>query len=419
MRRMSRVRRGFTLIEIAICLFLVSVAVLTIFMLIPSGARTQATVRYKIIASAKALEMIELLRGSHPSMVNDARDLDKEGVFPWDTRMCYKSMAPDLEAYLEGLRASLRPLPEAIGRRLDSENDEIRRLLAAGGRLYYFFPNEPVGVLDDPGDFNRDEGWMPKSSQLIVGVTGHPQHNSILYHPSLKVGPYQDFYPSPPTHGRQENSDNWADQTRSDRHKQNMFNYDALCRDPDIAQVMYSDDTWDSGRHFGYLPYAQHVFRDTSAILTANAAETKRRIEGYLCAAVWYLEQQGIDRFTLMTIDSIKEAECFAEYHADDWRKVLAMRYVAHAAACLTACFDGGLPGDGTPIGGDPEVTMVMGGVTYWDDRWRNKEKDDWVSTSVCSTSPPGTRPPSIWRCSTPTVPAPTIGGPVVRSTAR
>jgi len=369
-------RAGFTFIEIAVSLVLVAIAILTIFLVVPTGIHSQAKVRYRLIAATKALEMVNAMRQQHPSVVNDTRDMDKEGIFPWDARMTYKSMAPDMEAWMENLRGTLKPLPDRIAARLDSDDDEIGELLDAGGRLYYFFPAEPTGALDASSKFERDTDWIAMSRKLLVGVVGNPQQNSILYHPSVKAGPYQDFAVSPPTHGRQDNSRNWDDETRTKRHKQSNINYDALCRDPDVAQVMLADDTYvdpDSGatRRFGFWPFAEFVFQNDSAYREVDQVAARRYVEAYLVAALWYANRQGISNNTLMYLDHYTLAEGFADRYHDDWKKVLAMRYVAHAAAALTSYFPGGIPDDGHPVGGDAaggdDTDMIMGGTTYWD----------------------------------------------------
>ena len=132
----QKVRSAFTLAEIAMALAVMALGVVTLFLLVPKGINAQTQVRYKISAAAKAQEVVNLLRQHQPGQSFDARDQDKEGVFPWDTRTTYKSMAPDLEPMLESVRGTIKPLPETIARRLISDDDEIRNLINGGGRLY-------------------------------------------------------------------------------------------------------------------------------------------------------------------------------------------------------------------------------------------------------------------------------------------
>ena len=144
------------------------------------GIRTQTQVRYKLIAAAKAQEVINLLRQNQPGLGFDARDQDKEGVFPWDTRTTYKAMAPDLEPMLESVRGTIKPLPEVIARRLVSDDDEIRTLINNGGRLYYFYPGLPAQGVESPRSSPMDINWIDGSRKLVMGVVGVPQQNSIF-----------------------------------------------------------------------------------------------------------------------------------------------------------------------------------------------------------------------------------------------
>jgi hypothetical protein len=215
---------------------------------------------------------------------------------------------------------------------------------------------------------------------MLVGVVGLPQQNSILYHPSVKVGPYHDFYPSPPTHGRQENSPNSETETRSNRTKVNLFNYDALCRDPDIAMVMLSDSTWtytssdESGsKRFGWQPFADYVLhpnRNTALFPTTKSRLiAKRRAEAYLHAAIWYaVKRAGIPVNTLFSLDHVEKGEAFADHYSgkNDWKKVLAMRFVAHASSVLVSYYASGLLATGEYLGGYPDTDITIDGLELW-----------------------------------------------------
>lgn len=383
-------RGGFTLTEIAISLALTSIAVLTIFLLVPQGIRTQNQVRYKVLAAAKAMELMEAMHQPLPGKVNNSHSSDKEGVFPWDTAMAYKVFAPDLESYVETARSSaINPLPEAIAYRLDSDFDEIRRLLDAGGRVYYFVNKPPTGFYESTYVTAADTNWMSDSDKMLVGVVGEPQQNSILYHGSLKIGPYQEYYPTPPTHTWTMGFNQGPHQgyQYSDDIKTHFICYDALSRDGDIAEVFESSDTYrgeDGSRwHFGWKPFgklANDANRHGTASLPPGAdpsdppgtagslfRELKRRAEAYAVAALWYANQTGLDTPTLLGLATAADAEGFARANADgdDWRKVLAMRYLAHAAAVLTSYHPDGFPAGGAPLGGDPRQSMTMGGTDY------------------------------------------------------
>ncbi|TVR14745.1 MAG: hypothetical protein EA401_03895 [Planctomycetota bacterium] len=400
-------RKAFTLAEIAFSLAIVALGVVTIFLMIPEGIRTQSEVRYKVIAAAKAQEIINHLRQHAPGMAFDARNQDKEGVFPWDTATTYKSMAPDLESMLENQRGNIKPLPERIARRLESENDEIRGILNNGGRLYYFYPGVPgqavEGVRSSPMDLN----WIDGSRKLVFAVIGASQHNSILYHPSVKIGPYQDFIPSPPSHGRQS-------VMRSNYYDSDFFHpnrrvwteavcYDALARDPDIAPVFAA-----------FMDFSNAVGTSASAATATLSAETSRE---YFQAARRYAEEvgftfgdgsdedilllglsfplhemasrpladrppetwppngfilpeddpreYGLDPESLDLDPEVEDEEIWEAFFAawpprysdfldthsapDHWRQVLAMRYLAHAAMTFTSHHRDDLSGDDPP----------------------------------------------------------------------
>lgn len=275
---------AFTLAEIAFSLAIVALGVITIFLMVPEGIRTQSEVRYKVIAAAKAQEIINQLRQHAPGMAFDARNQDKEGVFPWDTAATYKSMAPDLESMLENQRGNIKPLPERIARRLESENDEIRTVLNSGGRLYYFYPGVPgqavEGVRSSPMDLN----WIDGSRKLVFAVVGSPQQNSILYHPSVKVGPYQDFVPSPPTHGRQSvMRANYYDTDFFHPNRREWIEavcYDAVARDPAIAPVFEA-----------FMAFSDAVGSPSSAATASLSPETSL---AYFQAARAYAEEVGL-----------------------------------------------------------------------------------------------------------------------------
>lgn len=361
---------GFTLIEIAVSLALVSLAVLTIFLVIPQGIHSQTMVRYKILASAKAQEMVDALRQYHPGMAHDARDQDKEGVFPWDTRTTYKSMAPDMEPLLESLRGTIKPLPEPIAYRLESENDEIRTLLDRGGRIYYFYPGLPVQGLDTSRTARPDQNWMDEARKLIVGIVGYPQQNSILYHPSVKVGPYQDFYPSPPSHGRWSVLHyDWYDgdfRQRSRRVDIDQVCYDALCRDPGIESV-YRDPA-DSNR--GFQAFASAVLRPDTAQMSSVQPNLAR---DYARKAFAYALTTGFTLGDSSDTDlafgaNLDDPAAFARANSAPahWRRVLALRYLAHAGMILTSHNRGELTAGGVDIVGDGSLMVHLDHISAW-----------------------------------------------------
>jgi hypothetical protein len=87
--------------------------------------------------------------------------------------------APSLESIAEGSNLQLAPLPVNIAQRLDSDNEEINRIVSEGGRIYYNLPGGP-----------------PQA--LIVGFVGYQQQNALPNHPCI-AWPYWDHHPCAPS----------------------------------------------------------------------------------------------------------------------------------------------------------------------------------------------------------------------------
>src|SRR4051812_2582703 len=184
-------RRAFTLFEIAIALALTATAVVVALGLFPAGVRAQQMARFRLYAAAKAMELTE--RFACANVGNPA--IDHEATAPWDVGFGYRAQSPDLETKVSGHRFGMHPMPRVIARRLDSDGDEIQRLIDEGGDLYYFAPTgggswrEDTLPLRPPDDGQR----------VVVGIAGYAQNNAVPLFP-LKAWPYQVPYPSPPTH---------------------------------------------------------------------------------------------------------------------------------------------------------------------------------------------------------------------------
>ena len=92
MSQESHLRHGFTLFEVSISLALVSFGVVSVLMLLPAGIKAQQMARYQILASAKALELVESNAASHNRNL-----VDCEAEKPWNVHINYKNQHPDLE----------------------------------------------------------------------------------------------------------------------------------------------------------------------------------------------------------------------------------------------------------------------------------------------------------------------------------
>lgn len=185
-------RQAFTLFEVALSLGLVSFGVISVLMLLPSGIKAQQVARYQILASAKALELVEAYNATH----NGNPAIDVEANAPWNVHINGKNLQPDLESRVASYRYGMFPLPIDIAQRLDSDGDEIQRVLAEGGYLYYSQPLATTGF--------QENGFAPstppnEAQRLVMAIVGYPQNNALLHLPE-KAWPYYAAYPSPPMH---------------------------------------------------------------------------------------------------------------------------------------------------------------------------------------------------------------------------
>ena len=187
-------RRGFTLFEVSISLALVAFGVVSVLMLFPSGIKAQQMSRFQLLAAARAMEMIDQFGSS--SNTNLLRE--REGVNPWDTYGSDRSYSPDLETRIATYRFGMFPLPMDIARRLDSDGDEIQKILSQGGYLYYSQPSATTGF--NPVGMKEKMPLPNESQKLLCAITGYAQQNAITVNP-WKDWPYHAPYPSPPMHG--------------------------------------------------------------------------------------------------------------------------------------------------------------------------------------------------------------------------
>lgn len=187
-------RQAFTLFEVAISLGIVSFGVVSVLMLLPSGIKAQQMSRFQLLASARAMEMID----QFGSAANTNLLMEREGINPWDSYASYRSYAPDLETRIATYRFGMFPLPQDIAKRLDSDGDEIHQILGRGGYLYYTQPMASVGF--NPVGLHANMPLPNESQKLVCAVTGYAQQNAITSLP-WKDWPYHNAYPSPPMYG--------------------------------------------------------------------------------------------------------------------------------------------------------------------------------------------------------------------------
>ena len=193
---------AFTLFEIGISLIIIAFGVVTVMMTIPVGIKVQQISRMSLLASAKAMELVEGFSGR----IGGERIAEFETPEPWETRpFSYSSTRWDMECRSSRWDAGMIPLPLDIAKRLDSDGDEIQNLLASGAYLYYADPKILPGV--DPRFVNNEA--PNEAMKLIFAVSGYAQNNAIPVFP-WKAWPYRAAYPSPPLY------------TALDRNKQMM-----------------------------------------------------------------------------------------------------------------------------------------------------------------------------------------------------
>lgn len=361
-------RQGFTLFEVAISLVLVAVGVISVMMVYPMGIKTQLLARYQIYAAAKAEEMVESFNASH----NANPAIDAEGIGPWDVPVAYKTQAHDLECRVATHRFGLIPLPMDLARRLDSDADEIGQVLAQGGYLYY---SQPMATS------NTEEQGMrlapPNETQkLVIAVTGYAQHNAIGIFP-WKAWPYLMPYPSAPLHGLHWHSEYMGSAATFLFDNKQSYCWEASA--PTSAPIPGADTD------------ILAVFNAYKAYCYDNAPTAELAV-AYLQAALRYADQKGLPRsfyepnpipnpvpdFIPGTLDANGE-----DFNHGAWKQVQAMRYLAHAATCLTRWKSltelGGQPsmsGSGFPIGpnssGSPAINLTHDLIVYYHERCMN-----------------------------------------------
>ncbi|MBA3685789.1 MAG: hypothetical protein H0W72_11205 [Planctomycetes bacterium] len=383
-------RLGFTLFEVAASLALIAVAVTSVLMLFPVGLKTQLHSRYQLYAAVKAEEMAEaFLQGDTFSAYTDT-----ETPAPWDAPIGYRSQAPDLECKLSSTRYGVWPVPDAIARRIDSDGDVIKRLLDDGAQLSYSQPLSTTGEATWVwGANNWASGGnaiaMPNESQkLVFAVVGSPQHNALPTLPA-KRWPYYSAYPSPPLHINRRGGmhmpawgkmvPNWP---RGNQWP--LFAWEASApgtpqpgTDPDIAVVMdaYLRPGTASQSYTGVLSTYTGMSPSLTALTEAGALT-------YLQAALWYCERKGLTPafYDPAVLDGTLDFDASPE----EWKQVQGMRFLAHAAACMTRWKTlaqlGGQPSTGpgyavpsaTPFGAStpsPAYTLTHDKITYLHER--------------------------------------------------
>ncbi len=340
-----RTAAAITLFEVAISLAMVATCVTSLALLFPVGIATQNLARYRLYAAAKAVDLVEAFN----AVCNGDPCMDIEAFDPWDVPADYGTTMHDIEPRIATRRYGVAPLPMDIARRLDSTGDEIARILDEGGRLYYAQANAATGWWETalprhapPNDIQR----------LVFAVDGHAQSNALFGFP-WKSWPYHTNYPSPPMffHHR----DGFMRRDGSVEPDANRVVFGAWGRnafrcylweetnDPDIRHVFQSPYPVDPdlSKNYGYFPYAYPAnpytlpsYANPGPCPTLPDADWAAAAVRYVQATLWYCQAKGLPS-TFWT-SSTPMADFIAAPDDELWQQVTAMRFLAHATACLT-----------------------------------------------------------------------------------
>jgi hypothetical protein len=380
--RFSAGRAAFTLFEVALSLGLVAFGVVSVLMLFPMGLKAQQMSRFQLYAAAKAEEMVEQFSSAH----SDNATADSEGTDCWEAAVGYRSQAWDLDARICSHRYGMMPVPLELARRLDSDNDEIKQILDEGGYIYYSQPQASTST-EETGQAVAPPN---EAQRLLIGITGYAQQNA-LHGLTLKNWPYLAAYPSPPLYSIHM-AHGWLppEKTTAGTGYWHLYEFpvdgaedktycwesasipgtDVPGTDPDVEKVFDWPDPA-SGVHYGYFPYAcgrqLNGGNPNPTPLgdgTTGDWPTRTAALHYLQAALWYCKKKGlpssfwndphtggIPTYETGTPDDVK------------WKQVQAMRFLSHAATCMTAWY----PLDATGMDEDLHTKGVKVPAVTWD----------------------------------------------------
>ncbi len=191
----GQIRRGFTLFEVSISLVLVAFGVISVMTLFPIGIKAEQMARMRIFAAVKAEEILD----SFATLPKDNPGIDVEAPFAWEVSVAHRPLVPDLEARMLSSRNGVMSVPMDIVRRLESENDEIQKVIQQGGHLYYSKATGTSGFQESAEGF-RNSPKDPLTQRVVFAVLGSAQNNAVSILPQ-KAWPYYNAYPSPPSYG--------------------------------------------------------------------------------------------------------------------------------------------------------------------------------------------------------------------------
>jgi len=155
-------RSAFTLMEVALATLILVFSALVVLMLLPNALQVQKASRYKIVASLHAQNLMAHFYQSNldtrgvqaflPFKDDDLTDWrnikwagsslgdqEEKGTYNLLKRNKLLSLAGeyDFERQIANAFNNTYPVPLSIARRLDSPNDEIKKILDSGGVIFY------------------------------------------------------------------------------------------------------------------------------------------------------------------------------------------------------------------------------------------------------------------------------------------
>lgn len=352
-------RPGMTLIEVVLAMGLIAVGVVAVAMTLPAALRLQEKTRFQLYASGKALEMVDRFLGESP-LTDLGGSYTLEANRPWNVPTGRRNFDPDLELRSAIQRGSLFPMPRELAYRIDSPDHEIRKLLDAGGQLYY---SNPVSAHPLKGDNPLQPRPPNEAMRLVIGIVGDPQQNAIQHYP-WKGWPYYTAYPSPPTavsHSDGQDYEWWK------RVKNEVLEYNTCDQDgdgkPDIdpdmeplwwtnlkdAGTTYDFDgnpaDWTLPNFSGFRNYTtqsnitgrsgNNWGVDEDAYLRWLQTCGWNQAKGQLMLALWYGWRKGLPATVLYGRATAADIQTVAA----DPRKLRALRYLAFAGGCMTKWF--------------------------------------------------------------------------------
>ncbi|MBA2481277.1 MAG: hypothetical protein H0V44_11495 [Planctomycetes bacterium] len=207
---MGRLNRAFTLFEVMIGLMLVTVASISVLMLLPMGVKAQQMARYHLYASTKANELVETysqcIADFNQNQSSSAFQLSVnwpyrygQGIHGMDlvSKSIYGSLGQfDIERIVVNANDGNYPIPLAIARRLDSPGDEIQNVLDAGGHIYYCDPIPAKSAGNGLKTLGAVSDSSPELQRMVWAVVGFPQQDILPMDPLEQ--PISEMWPFPP-----------------------------------------------------------------------------------------------------------------------------------------------------------------------------------------------------------------------------